>query len=186
MKKKILWLSLIMIWILVVFLFWYILSPVTFYQTFFSYPKIIKIVTNITKTKLPTSITATTSEDIFSNEGFLTIKNDIWIVEIANTDQARINGLSNRATLNHKKGMLFVFKTSSRQSFWMKDMLLPIDIIFFDENWEIVLIERRVEPSTFPTIFGNEVESKYVLEINAGEADIFDLKLGDKAIFVNK
>jgi uncharacterized membrane protein (UPF0127 family) len=68
----------------------------------------------------------------------------------------------------------------------MKDMLMPIDMIFFNENWEIVLIESRVEPKTFPKIFGNTVMSKYVLEINAGEADSFDLKLGDKAILLNK
>lgn len=186
MKKKIFLLILIILWVIVFFLFWYILSPITFYRTFSPYPRLIKVLNNITKTELPSSITATTSENIFSNEGFLTINNITWSVDIANTNQTRITGLSNRATLNHKKGMLFAFNTSGRQSFWMKDMLMPIDMVFFDENWEIILIESRVEPDTFPKIFGNTVISKYVLEINAGEAEYFDLKTGDKAIFVNK
>jgi uncharacterized protein len=127
------------------------------------------------------------SNRVFSPaKNILTIHNTIWTVEIADTDQARVNGLSNRATLEPKHGLLFIFEDINPKYFWMKDMLMPIDMIFFNENWEIVLIESRVEPKTFPKIFGNTVMSKYVLEINAGEADSFDLKLGDKAILLNK
>jgi hypothetical protein len=130
---------------------------------------------------------ATSSESIISTKGQVTIGDDkVWNVEIADNETQRVNGLSNRRTLYKQSGMLFAFDKADYQSFWMKDMLIPLDIIFFDENWKIVLIEKNLSPKTFPKIFGNEVKSKYVLEINAGEADLFDLKLGDQGIFSNK
>jgi len=65
-------------------------------------------------------------------------------------------------------------------------MLIPIDMIFFDNNWQIVLIESNLQPNSFPQIYGNGVKSQYVLEVNANEAVSHNLKVGDRAIFINK
>jgi uncharacterized membrane protein (UPF0127 family) len=189
MKKKKFYFILFIVWFIVFILFWYIFSPVTFYKfykLFFLNSPPIKIMDNIIEDDLFNNILATSSEEIYDDEGFLIINNNIWPVEIADNDHDRANGLSNRLTLNQKSGMLFLFQTLDRHPFWMKDMLIPIDMVFFDESWQIILIESKIEPNTFPKVFGNKVMSKYVLEINALEAKIFDLKIGDKAIFVNK
>ena len=107
-------------------------------------------------------------------------------MEVASTELAQVNGLSNRKILSSHTGMLFAFAESAAHPFWMKDMLFPIDIVFFDSAWKIILIEPNLQPSTFPKTFGGDVLSQYVLEINAGEADIYGLRTGDQAIFLNK
>lgn len=129
---------------------------------------------------------ATSSQVVTSLVGELYINKDVWKVEIASTESQKVNGLSNRQILRPKTGMLFVFSESSYQYFWMKDMLIDLDMIFFDENWKIILIERNLSQKTFPQTFGGGVKSKYVLEINAGEADSSGLRLGDQAIFLNE
>ena len=114
------------------------------------------------------------------------IKNTVWNVKIADTDQTRESGLSNIKSLEEKTGMFFVFDTLSSKSFWMKEMFIPIDMIFIDDKWRIVLIESNLQPNSFPKIFGSEVLSQYVLEINAEEAKKYDLKVGDQVILLKK
>ena len=133
---------------------------------------------------MPVEITS--SEAVISDAGQIIIGNNSWKVEIASTDTARVSGLSNRKSLYNKHGMLFVFDTMEKNAFWMKDMLIPIDMIFFDSEWKIVLIESDLQPNTFPNTFGSDVKSQYILEINAGEALIYGLKVGDQAFFLNK
>ncbi|MEY2630365.1 MAG: hypothetical protein RLZZ469_1262 [Bacteroidota bacterium] len=127
-----------------------------------------------------------TSEPVSSAKGELIIGKNTWNVEIASTEKQRVNGLSNRRALLKQSGMLFAFDTLDYHLFWMKDMLIPLDIIFLDENWKIVLLEKNLDAKTYPNTFGMSVKSKYVLEINANEAVSFGLKVGDQAIFLNK
>ena len=61
-----------------------------------------------------------------------------------------------------------------------------IDMIFFDDHWQIVLMELNLQPKTFPKIYGSQIKSRYVLEINSGEALAHNLQVGDQAIFLNK
>jgi uncharacterized membrane protein (UPF0127 family) len=137
-----------------------------------------------TQTRNPSDITV--SENILGTDGQVKIKNGVWQVKIVVSEEVKKLGLSNRTILHPNNGMLFVFDKIDAQNFWMKDMLIPIDMIFFDDNWEIVLIEENISPNTFPKTFGGSVKSKYVLEMNAGEALSAGLKVGDRAIFLNK
>ncbi|MGB8816258.1 MAG: DUF192 domain-containing protein [Minisyncoccia bacterium] len=100
-------------------------------------------------------------------------------VEIASSSEDMMRGLSNRASLEDGKGMLFIFNNTGSHGFWMKDMLIPIDIIFIDENLLVVGIEKSLLPSTYPEIFGGEYVSKYVLEVPAGFSDKNEIKIGD-------
>jgi uncharacterized membrane protein (UPF0127 family) len=113
----------------------------------------------------------------------ITIAGNTWVVELADTEDKQTLGLSSRASLVEKTGLLFTFPRLDKQYFWMKDMLFPIDMIFLDDKWKIVLIESNVGPETFPTTFGGQILAKYVLEVNAGEAKKADLKVGDTAVF---
>ena len=114
------------------------------------------------------------------------IKNAVWNVKIADTEQVREAGLSNIKSLEKNTGMFFIFDTPANQSFWMKDMLFPIDMIFINDKLQVVEIDSDLSPDSFPRIFGSEVLSQYVLEINAGEAKKYDLREGDQLIFLKK
>jgi uncharacterized membrane protein (UPF0127 family) len=98
------------------------------------------------------------------------------------TDQL-IKGLSGTPCLNSDEGMLFVFQNSSKQEIWMKDMLIPLDILWLDEEGKIVHIEERVSQYSFPQVFSSPVPAKYVIELSSGSAQNFAYKIGDKFTF---
>jgi len=169
-------------------IFWAGLSPKTFSNFFAMYPEVSETINQIGSLNNQgfDLSDATSSEPVLAKNGKITIGGNSWNVEIARDDAERTSGLSNRKALRMQNGLLFVFDKMSAQSFWMKDMLMPIDMIFFDNNWQIVLIESNLQPNSFPQIYGNKVKSQYVLEVNANEAISYDLKVGDRAIFINK
>lgn len=104
-------------------------------------------------------------------------------VDLANTPATRTQGLSGRKSLLENEGMLFVFENSGQYGFWMKDMNFPIDIIWVDENKNIVHIEKNLLPDTYPRIFTPQNPSRYVLEVQAGFSDTISLQVGDKIEF---
>jgi len=89
-------------------------------------------------------------------------------VRIADTAASRERGLSGKDTLNENEGMLFVFSKTSKDGFWMKDMRFPIDILWFDENGELVGKKEEATPESFPEVFYPESPARYVLETHAG------------------
>jgi uncharacterized protein len=105
-------------------------------------------------------------------------------VEIADTFSERKIGLMNRASLPQQNGMLFIFEQENLQTFWMKDTLIPLDIIFADKNLKIVNIVKSAQPClNEPCSLYTSIEpAKFVLEINGGLADLFGIKIGDSLI----
>lgn len=101
-------------------------------------------------------------------------------IEIVNTDAARVQGLSGKVELAHNYGMLFVFETDGSYGFWMKDMQVSIDIIWIKDNGEIVGIERKVSPETFPSVFYPPEPVRYVLETAAGTAERRGFSVGKR------
>ena len=89
-------------------------------------------------------------------------------VEIADTSSLREKGLSGHKKLSADQGMLFVFQESQQYGFWMKDMLFPIDIIWFDSNRKIVDVWENATPESYPKIFTPRALSLFVLEVPAG------------------
>lgn len=90
--------------------------------------------------------------------------------EIADTDAERMQGLSGRADVPHSYGLLFVFDHAERYGFWMKDMLVPIDMIWLADDGTILAIDEAVSPDTYPTPFYPPRPVTRVLETRAGEA----------------
>jgi hypothetical protein len=114
----------------------------------------------------------------------VTANGHTFIVEVADTSAAQALGLGGRKHLGPSDGMLFVYKDKSRHTFWMKGMLIPIDMVWLD-NRRIVHIERRVPPPapgtpeySLPTYTPPE-PANFVLEVAAGRADALGLKVGD-------
>ena len=114
----------------------------------------------------------------------VSINNYTLITDLSITYEQIIKGLSIKDSLKENEGMLFVLNPSSRRGFWMKDMKFPIDVIWLNENKQIVHIKKSLEPcvSNCPVYYPDR-ESKYVLETVAGFADKQNLRVGDKVFF---
>ncbi len=119
-----------------------------------------------------------------SNSGQVIIGDAVFTVQIADSDYERAQGLSGVPSLRDNQGMLFLFDAPGNYLFWMKDMLIPIDIVWIDSNWQIVHIEHAVTPDSYPKTFGTEIPSLYVLEVAAGTAERLNIRVGNTIQFV--
>jgi len=108
-------------------------------------------------------------------------------VEVAKTPLTWKRGLSDRKELAANRGLLFIFSNEARQSFWMKDMRFPIDIIWFD-NGIVVDIAPNVKPSFIEPLpeYMPRLPANSVLEVNAGWSEKFGLKIGDQLELLTK
>ena len=89
-------------------------------------------------------------------------------VEIADDNEERMQGLMFRENLDENEGMFFIFENESYQTFWMKNTLIPLDIIFIDKNFEIIDIKNAVPCKEDPCQFYKSSKpAKYVLEVNS-------------------
>ena len=100
-------------------------------------------------------------------------------VEIADTELLRGRGLSGHAPLKSFEGMLFLFQEDGYPSFWMKDMLFPIDIVWISREGRIVHAIEGLSPDTYPTTFKTPEVARYVLELPAGFLEAHRVKTGD-------
>lgn len=104
-------------------------------------------------------------------------------VELARTDAERQRGLMFREHLDEDAGMLFLFERMRRQSFWMKNTKIPLDMLFIDDTGEIVGVVENAEPFTLDPR-GVSQPSQYVLELNAGTSRRLGIRAGMKTRFV--
>ncbi|MBI3185251.1 MAG: DUF192 domain-containing protein [Myxococcales bacterium] len=98
-------------------------------------------------------------------------------VEVAATPASRTRGLMWRKSLPEGKGMLFVFPKEEDQGFWMKNTLIPLDMIFIGRDRRIVGIVRNAEPRSLKSR-GVGKPSTYVLEVPGGFADKAGIAVG--------
>ena len=105
-------------------------------------------------------------------------------VGIADDNCKQNLGLSGKISLADDTGMFFVFKMPGNYGFWMKDMNFPLDIVWMDDNFGIIGIEKALATSTYPNIYGKKYFAKYVLEIPAGYSDKNNIKIGDKILLI--
>lgn len=89
-------------------------------------------------------------------------------------------GLSGIPALPELTGKFFIFDTNDRFGMWMKDMLIPIDIIWIDDTYTIVHIEQNVTPDTYPKTFVSPVDARFVLETNAFFTESFKIATGQQ------
>jgi len=101
------------------------------------------------------------------------------LLEVADTDALRARGLSGHEPLAKGEGMLFVFSKSNQYGFWMKDMLFPLDILWFDANYQIVDVWEHADPSSYPKTVAPRVPAQFVLEMPAGFFADHHLKVGN-------
>jgi uncharacterized membrane protein (UPF0127 family) len=105
-------------------------------------------------------------------------------IEIAADDASRERGLMFRDAMPADHGMLFLFDGMEPRIFWMKNTHIPLDILYFDQNYKLVSVQKRVPPCRSA---GNDCPqypstgpAQYVLELNAGVADKLGVKESDE------
>ena len=105
--------------------------------------------------------------------------------EIADTPEKIKNGLMYRESLGENEGMLFIFDREKETSFWMKNTLIPLDIIFLNKDKEIVNIFENAMPckteecELYPSVH----PAKYVIEVNAGFVEKNRIEVGERVEF---
>lgn len=99
-------------------------------------------------------------------------------IEIADTPVSREVGLMYREELGGNQGMLFVFEAESIRSFWMRNTVLPLDMIFVTADYRIVTIHENTIPYTVRSYISDQ-PVLYVVEVNGGFCAERGVKLGD-------
>ena len=113
------------------------------------------------------SAVATAANDINFSQGQITLSGNEYAVEIARSTKERRRGLMYRDQLDKRHGMLFIYPRMGNHRIWMKNTLLPLTVIWFDETKTAIDVKKLV-PCTTDVCpdFGVSKPSKYVLELN--------------------
>jgi uncharacterized membrane protein (UPF0127 family) len=117
----------------------------------------------------------------------VTLGGHVFIVEVATTPEQQAHGLMDRSSMPADHGMLFVFQQDAPLTFWMKDTLIPLDMLFFDANHRLVAIQTDAQPCKADPcrVYPSDVPARYVLELNAGVAGKLGARKGDVITFSN-
>ena len=106
--------------------------------------------------------------------------------ELAVSDDERARGLMFRERIGIDQGMLFVFESEDVHSFWMKNTLIPLDMLWLDSARRVIHIEADVPPcreDPCPS-YGPWLPARYVLELKAGGAAEYGIKVNDRLQFI--
>ena len=105
-------------------------------------------------------------------------------VEISDTEEKRQRGLMFREHLAPTDGMVFIFEQPGNYPFWMKNTLIPLDMIWLDENARIVWIAESVPPCKADPCpsYDHKGRAMYVVEVVSGFAKEHKLKVGDQLV----
>jgi uncharacterized membrane protein (UPF0127 family) len=110
------------------------------------------------------------------------------LVEVPDDLEEFARGLMFRNHLPWNAGMLFAYYDEEPRSFWMKNTLIPLDMIFVDSSSKIVEIKENVPPckqDECPT-YPSQEPAQYVLEVNAGFVQANDVRAGDRLATLNE
>ncbi len=113
---------------------------------------------------------------IIKRDGSETLNLDI---EVAKLNLDRQRGLMYRDGLSDDRGMLFIFDSYQVQTFWMKNTVASLDILFLDSSLYITTINRNTEPFSEASIYSDGA-ALYALEVRAGYSDQYGVAVGDK------
>ncbi len=103
-----------------------------------------------------------------------------FTIELADEPDERAQGLMNRESLAQSAGMLFVYPEPKQVGFWMKNTLIPLDMIFIDASGTVVKVHANAIPHDETPIFGGSPDIKAVLEINGGLSERLGIMPGSE------
>ena len=130
-----------------------------------------------------------TKEILFTKQGELTLlkaETDSIIskldIEIADNEYKTQTGLMYRNSMEENQAMLFIFPDEQKRSFYMKNTEIPLDILYFNSEKILMSLQKNAKPFD-QTSLPSETVSQYVLEVNAGLSDKWNLEKGDRFEF---
>lgn len=108
----------------------------------------------------------------------------VFHLRVANDEPARVQGLSGVEKLGKTEGLLMVFDTNDKHGIWMKDMQLPLDIIWLDTSKVIIHVVSNAQPENpAKTVYNPKKPARYVIELPAGVTRQYGIKVGQTATF---
>jgi uncharacterized membrane protein (UPF0127 family) len=110
------------------------------------------------------------------------INGQTYTTEVAEDDATREHGLMERASMPADHSMLFVFQDDKPRAFWMKNCKFAQDMLFFDAERKLISVQRNVPPCVSDPCpsYSSGAPARYVLELNAGQADKLGVHPGDE------
>lgn len=121
---------------------------------------------------------------IASSTVYMTLGDGIFQASLATNDAQRENGLSDVSELSDGRALLMVFPNEANWGIWMKDMKIPIDIIWLNSDKKVVYVVTNASPKTSAdTVFTPKLAAKYVIELPAGTVESKSIKLNSLAAF---
>ena len=120
-----------------------------------------------------------------TNKNKICFDKNCFDVEVVLSREELSKGLMFRESLDENSGMLFIFPEEDFYNFWMKNTLIPLDIIWINSNKEIVFIKHNAQPCLEEPCesFTPNEKALYVLEVNSGIAKKIGLEIGSKVNF---
>ncbi|NNE04881.1 MAG: DUF192 domain-containing protein [Xanthomonadales bacterium] len=116
---------------------------------------------------------------------YVELKGQRFSVEIADDRDEQTLGLMFRRSLEPDHGMLFIFPGEAPRAFWMKNTYIPLDIMYFDSELELVsLVTAQPCRTEACPGYPSEGPAMYVLELNAGKASELGLEPGDRMVLM--
>jgi uncharacterized membrane protein (UPF0127 family) len=118
---------------------------------------------------------------VHARDSWVELAGKRYTVELATNDAQRERGLMFRQRMDPDRGMLFVHDREEPLAYWMKNTLIPLDILFFDGQRRLVAQQRYVPPCTLGDAcppYPSDAPARYVLELNAGQAAKLQLQNG--------
>lgn len=120
----------------------------------------------------------------FQSPTELRLGSGVFNIKLATTETARIQGLSGVDYLAANAGLLMVFPGDDQWGIWMKDMKIPLDIIWMNNDKKVIYIVTNVSPDLGTSkTFQPEDPARYVLEVPAGTVKNAGIRAGSVAIF---
>jgi hypothetical protein len=112
----------------------------------------------------------------------VTLHGKRFVTELATNDEDRARGLMMRTELAADHSMLFIFKDTDQRWFWMKNTLIPLDILYFDADRKLVSMQLDVPPCKADPCpsYPSDRPARYVLELPAGTARRIAAAIGDE------
>lgn len=121
-----------------------------------------------------------------ANGSWVELAGQRYDVELALTDESRAQGLMFRDAMDEDRGMLFIHDYTEPLAYWMKNTKIALDILYFDEQRRLVSQQRNVPPCSAGNAcppYPSRRPARYVLELNAGQAERLKLQDGAELVF---
>jgi len=102
-----------------------------------------------------------------------------FLLEVAKSKEKKQRGLMFKKNLDESQGMLFIFDKPAIQNFWMKNTFVPLDIIFLDQNLNIINIEKAQNTNQAEDLYSSTKPSMFVVELNLYTTEKYKISPAD-------